>query len=75
MLTEKIQQMYDVLRLAPESNSTRLITLFLSFTTPPLKLPGVTQDTHNLTHHGGSPDALAQLEMSDWQNSAACWVA
>ncbi len=63
VLIEQIQQMYDVLRLALESDSTRLITLFLSFTGAPLKLPGVTQDTHNLTHHGGSPEALAQLEI------------
>ena len=63
VLLEKIQQMYDVLRLAIESDSTRLITVFVSFGTPPLKLPGVTVDTHNLTHHGGSPDALKQLEI------------
>jgi len=63
VLLDKIQQMYDVLRLAIESDSTRLISVFVSFTTPPLKLPGVTVDTHNLTHHGGSADALKQLEI------------
>ena len=63
LLIDKIQQMYDVLTLAIESDSTRLITLFLSFGTPPLQLPGVNVDTHNLTHHGGSPDALKQLEI------------
>ena len=62
LLIDKIQQMYDVLRLAVESDSTRLITVFVSFTTPPLRLPGVSQDTHNLTHHGGSTEALSQLE-------------
>lgn len=63
VLIDKIGQMYDVLRFALESDSTRLITVFLSFTTPPLKLPGVTEDTHNLTHHGGSPRHLQQLEI------------
>jgi hypothetical protein len=62
LLIDKIQQMYDVLRLALESDSTRLITVFVSFTPPPLRLPGISQDTHNLTHHGGSADALSQLE-------------
>lgn len=62
LLLDKIQQMYDVLRLALESDSTRLIYVFVNFTTPPLKLSGVTQDTHNLTHHGGSEDALSELE-------------
>jgi hypothetical protein len=55
--------MYGVIRLALESDSTRLITLYLSYTTVPLKLPGVTGDTHNLTHHGGSEDALRELEI------------
>ena len=63
ILLEKIQQMYDVVRLAIESDSTRLITVFVGFGTPPLKLPGVSVDTHNLTHHGGSEDALTQLEI------------
>lgn len=63
ILLEQIPQMYDVIRLALESDSTRLITLYLSYTTPPLKLPGVTVDTHNLSHHGGSEDALRQLEI------------
>ncbi|MGL4553345.1 MAG: DUF1552 domain-containing protein, partial [Gemmataceae bacterium] len=62
LLIDKIQQMYDVLRLALESDSTRLITVFVSFTTPPLKLPGITEDTHNLTHHGGSAKSLEQLQ-------------
>jgi len=35
---------------------------FVSFATAPLKLPGVSVDTHNLSHHGGGPDALKQLE-------------
>ena len=62
LLLDKIQQMYDVLRIALESDSTRLISVFVNFTTPPLKLAGVTQDTHNLTHHGGSAVALTELE-------------
>ncbi len=62
LLIDKMQQMYDVIRLALESDSTRLISVFVGFGTPPLRLPGVTQDTHNLTHHGGSPEALSQLE-------------
>ncbi len=61
-LIDQLQQMYDVVRLALESDSIRLITVFVSFATAPLKLPGITVDTHNLSHHGGGPEALKQLE-------------
>ena len=68
ILLDKIQQMYAVLHLALETDSTRLITLFVSFTTPPLKLPGITEDTHNLTHHGGRAETLQQLEVIERAN-------
>jgi hypothetical protein len=62
--TEKVQVMYDLSRLAFESDSTRLITILLSsVTTPVVELPDVSikDGYHDLSHHGNSPDKLGQL--------------
>jgi hypothetical protein len=68
---EKVKAMYDLARLAFETDSTRAITLMLnSVGTPVVQIPGVTitDDYHNLSHHGKAPDKLAQLKVLDeWQ--------
>ncbi|MEI6713216.1 MAG: DUF1552 domain-containing protein [Verrucomicrobiota bacterium] len=53
--------MYDMARLALESDSTRLITIYLNPLEVTLKLPGVHDRTHSLTHHGNEPEKLEQL--------------
>jgi hypothetical protein len=58
--------MYDMARLAFETDSTRLVTIMLDgTTTPPLELPAgatpVKDGYHNLSHHGRTDDKLAQL--------------
>jgi hypothetical protein len=66
---EKIKVMYDLTRLAFQSDSTRAVTLMLdSVSTPAIEgLPDVTiQDGyHNLSHHGQAPDKLVQLKTLD----------
>jgi hypothetical protein len=65
---EKVRLMYDISRLAFETDSTRLITLLLdSVNTPVLEVEGAdtTDGYHNLSHHGKSPEKLAQLEKID----------
>jgi Protein of unknown function (DUF1552). len=60
--------MYDMARLAFESDSTRCVTLMLdSVSSPALDLEGTkTSDGyHNLSHHGKSPQKLAQLKAID----------
>src|SRR5207248_1753155 len=53
--------MYNMVRLALETDSTRLVTLFInSFGIVP-EIHGVTHETHTLTHHGNRPDTLAEL--------------
>ncbi len=63
--------MYDLAKLAFETDSTRAITLMLnSVGTPVVQIPGetITDDYHNLSHHGKVPDKLAQLKVLDeWQ--------
>jgi len=42
--------MYDLIKLALETDSTRLVSLFVD-----------TVTIHNITHHGNRPDVLAEL--------------
>lgn len=59
----QISLMYDMIALAIESDSTRVIT----FNQPNLNdvppLGGVTQGYHSLSHHNGDPDKIHQLEL------------
>ncbi|MBC7926326.1 MAG: DUF1552 domain-containing protein [Bryobacteraceae bacterium] len=68
---EKVRLMYDMARLAFETDSTRLITLFLdSSNSPAIDVEGIqiTDGYHNLSHHGKNESKLAQLEAIDkWQ--------
>lgn len=60
-LIERIKLMYDVARLAFESDSTRVVSLFVNTYSIVADLPGVTSETHSITHHGGRQEALDQL--------------
>ena len=65
---EKTRLMYDMARLAFESDSTRLVTLLLdSVNSPAIDVEGaeITDGYHNLSHHGKSKTKLAQLETID----------
>ena len=65
---DKVKIMYDLARLAFETDSTRAITLMLnSVATPVLQIQGeaITDGYHNLSHHGKAPDKLAQLKVID----------
>ena len=65
---DKLKAMYDLARLAFETDSTRAITLMLnSVATPVVTIPGteITDSYHNLSHHGKADDKLAQLKVLD----------
>ncbi len=65
---DKVKAMYDLARLAFETDSTRAITLMLnSVATPVLTIPGetITDSYHNLSHHGKTEEKLAQLKVLD----------
>ena len=47
---EKTSQMFDLMKLAIETDSTRIISLFIDTTV-----------IHNITHHGGRPEVIAEL--------------
>jgi hypothetical protein len=60
--------MYDVTRLAFETDSTRFAALLLdSVNSPAITVDGQATDDgyHNLSHHGKKPEKLAQLERID----------
>jgi hypothetical protein len=54
--------MYDLVHLAIQTDSTRLITLLLLGTSLVPPIPGVSQGHHDLSHHGQDPGKISQLE-------------
>ena len=64
----KVANMYNLVRLAFETDSTRSVTLMLdSVSTPVVEITGATisDGYHNLSHHGKSEAKLAQLRIID----------
>ncbi|MCY2976693.1 MAG: DUF1552 domain-containing protein [Planctomycetota bacterium] len=65
---DKVKIMYDLARLAFETDSTRAITLMLDgMETPPLELADadINDGYHNLSHHGKSEAKRSQLQAID----------
>jgi len=65
---EKVKVMYDLARLAFETDSTRAITLMLDgVSTPVLDLDDatITDGYHNLSHHGKADEKRKQLKAID----------
>src|SRR3954447_14592438 len=50
----KTKLMFDMMKLALETDSTRIISLFIDTTV-----------IHNITHHGGRPEVLAELRAKE----------
>jgi hypothetical protein len=65
---DKVKVMYDLARLAFETDSTRCVTLMLEGTSAPvLEIPNehLTESYHNLTHHGHLEAKLKELKIID----------
>jgi hypothetical protein len=65
---EKVRLMYDMARLAFETDSTRAVTLMLdSVNSPAIDVEGIDirEGYHNLSHHGKSDEKLKQLQAID----------
>ena len=58
---DRASLMYDMALLALQSDSTRIITLYLNPLEILVKVPGVSDRTHSLTHHGNEPEKIEQL--------------
>lgn len=59
--TGQMELLYDLILLALQTDSTRLITLKGPGGAQVVKLKGVDDGWHNLSHHGKSPDKINQL--------------
>jgi hypothetical protein len=65
---EKVKLMYDMARLAFETDSSRSIALLLdSVNSPAIDMDGIkiTDGYHNLSHHGKNESKLSQLKAID----------
>ncbi|MEI6712989.1 MAG: DUF1552 domain-containing protein [Verrucomicrobiota bacterium] len=54
--------MYDVMRLALETDSTRVATVYLGPLLVTPKIDGVKNQTHALTHHGNDESKIGELK-------------
>ena len=61
-IIDKSRLMFDLIRLAFETDSTRVVTLSLSTFSIVAAVPGVKNETHELTHHGNDPGKIAELK-------------
>jgi hypothetical protein len=57
----KTKLMFDLVHLALQTDSTRLVTMLLLGTSMVPPVPGVTQGHHDLSHHGKDPTKIEQL--------------
>ena len=57
----KSRLVFDLVRLALATDSTRVVTLSLSTFSVVPHVPGVKNETHGLTHHGNEPEKIAEL--------------
>jgi hypothetical protein len=55
--------LFDLTRLAMQTDSTRVIAIQHPNTQFVTSLPGLSTDWHNLTHHGMDPTKLAELKI------------
>jgi hypothetical protein len=62
-IARKSKQLYDVMYLALQTDSTRLITHCIGDSSHVPVLPGVSMTCHNLSHHGQDPQKLEQLAL------------
>jgi hypothetical protein len=61
-LVGKSRLWFDLIHLALQTDSSRLITLQLLGTSSVPPIPGVNQGHHDLSHHGQDPNKIAQLK-------------
>ncbi len=64
---QRAEQFFDVIYLALLTDSTRLMTYVINDGVHVPVLPGVSQNYHNLSHHGQDPEKLKQLAIVEAQ--------
>ena len=67
----KANLMYDMIHLALETDSTRLVTFFKNGINAVPTIAGVTQDYHNLSHHGKDREKIVELTVIETEQLKA----
>ncbi len=62
-LIGRMQLLFDLVPLALQTDSTRLITILVQGRNDVPPVPGVSIDHHNLSHHGQDEAKIAQLKL------------
>jgi hypothetical protein len=62
-LIGRMQLLFDLIPLALQTDSTRLITVLVQGRNDVPPVPGVSIDHHNLSHHGQDEAKIAQLRL------------
>jgi hypothetical protein len=62
-LIGRTKLMFDLVHLALQTDSTRIITILLGGASQVPPIPGVSLDHHNLSHHGQDADKIGQLKV------------
>ena len=57
----KVRNLFELSKLALQTDSTRVITLSLDWIYGAIKVPGATAGWHTLSHHGGKADTVNKL--------------
>jgi hypothetical protein len=70
-LIGKTRLMFDLIHLALQTDSTRLITMLLLGTSLVPPIPGVSLGHHDLSHHGQDPKKIDQLKTVELEKMKA----
>lgn len=62
VLISRLRATYDIVRLALETDSTRVVTIYIQPLGVISEIAGVQNETHSLTHHGNRPEMMAELQ-------------
>jgi hypothetical protein len=62
-LIGRMQLLFELVPLAVQTDSTRLITILVQGRGDVPPIAGVSMDHHNLSHHGQDPEKIRQLEL------------
>ena len=57
----KVRNLFELAKLAFQTDSTRVITFSMDWIYGAIKVPGATGGWHTLSHHGGRKNVIAQL--------------
>ena len=69
-LVSRLRATLDVIKLALETDSTRIVSVFVQPLGVLSEIPDVSHETHSLTHHGNRPemiDELKKIELAQFQ--------